>query len=287
MHVAEALPAIRRHLNGFGVYGQFPIIVPLYGGGGELCQAFCRAAAVKGATYILGREIKHISKDSNEEYPFQVEFDVPSEEELPSVKSRWVVRPAASVGAVESTRRVAVFEGLLDGLFGGEGVHVDAALVVVPPSTVREEQRMPIQMIVHGGGIGECPVGQCMLRSCAMLIVGVVYSSIESGTEGALQDLDLAERMLIQNITGSEEKGIMSLRLRLIAVEPLLLATYKCRSSGTGSSQDGIVYVKPPSNTKDYDDAFHEAKRIFTELFGHEEDFFVGDDTEDIEPSDD
>jgi hypothetical protein len=115
-----------------------------------------------GATHILGREIKKISKDSPEEHSFTVEFDVPSEEELSSVRSRWVVRPAASVGeSVRSTRRIAVFEGLLDGLFGGDGVHVDAALVVVPPGTVREEQHMPIQMIVHGGGIGECPIGQC------------------------------------------------------------------------------------------------------------------------------
>lgn len=212
MPVAEALPAIRRHLNGFGVYGQFPIIAPLYGGGGELCQAFCRAAAVMGATYILGREIKQISQGSTQEYALQVEFDVPTEQELPSVKSHWAVRPANSVGeSVESTRRIAVFEGLLDGLFGGDGVHVEAALVVVPPGTVREKQDMPIQMIVHGGGIGECPVGQCNKRSFAMLILGVVYSSIESATEGALEDLDLAERMLLQNVTGSEEKGRMSL----------------------------------------------------------------------------
>lgn len=66
-------------------------------------------------------------------------------------------------------------------------------------------------------------------------------------------------------------------------MEPLLLTTYKCRSAGTGStSQDGIVYGNPPSNTKDYDDAFREAKKIFTELFGEDEDFFVGDDTEDV-----
>jgi hypothetical protein len=71
-------------------------------------------------------------------------------------------------------------------------------------------------------------------------------------------------------------------------VEPLLLTTYKCRSPGTGGTpNDGLVHINPPSNTKDYDDAFHEAKKIFTELFGQEEDFFVGDETEDVEPSDD
>jgi hypothetical protein len=63
--------------------------------------------------------------------------------------------------------------------------------------------------------------------------------------------------------------------------------TYKCLSPGIGSTtQDGLVYVEPPGNTKDYDDAFHEAKKIFTELFGQEEEFLVRDDTEDTEPSD-
>jgi hypothetical protein len=64
--------------------------------------------------------------------------------------------------------------------------------------------------------------------------------------------------------------------------------TYKCLSPRTGSTaQDGCVYVDLPGNTKDYDNAFHEAKKIFTELFGQEEEFLVGDDTEDTEPSDD
>ena len=74
-----------------------------------------------------------------------------------------------------------------------------------------------------------------------------------------------------------------------MVVEPLLLTTYKCLSPGTstGAARDGVVYVDPPRYTKDYDDAFHEAKRIFVDLFGQEEDFLVGDDTEDIEPSED
>src|SRR2546421_3431863 len=59
---SSALKAITRHLSGFGVYGAFPIIVPLHGGGGELCQAFCRNAAVKGGTYILGRGIRECTR---------------------------------------------------------------------------------------------------------------------------------------------------------------------------------------------------------------------------------
>jgi hypothetical protein len=45
----------------------------------------------------------------------------------------------------------------------------------------------------------------------AILTLGVVYSSIQSGTEGPLEDLNLAESMLIQNLTRSEDKGRISL----------------------------------------------------------------------------
>jgi len=76
----------------------------------------------------------------------------------------------------------------------------------------------------------------------------------------------------------------------LIVAEPLLLATYKCRSPKSGSSgpaEDGIFYVNPPRDTKDYDNAFHEAKSIFSDLFGEEAGFLVADDTEDIELDED
>jgi hypothetical protein len=68
-----------------------------------------------------------------------------------------------------------------------------------------------------------------------------------------------------------------------------MLLTYKCqapKTSASGPTQDGIVSVSLPRDTKDYDDAFHEAKRIFSELFG-DVGFLVGDDTEDIEPEED
>ena len=132
--------------------------MPLHGGGGELSQAFCRSAAVKGTTYILGRSIKKIAEHD----PIVVEFDVENDD-LQIVKCRHVVRLGYPniENSVEITRSIVVVEGL-EGLFGDISGHPDAALVVIPPKTVREEQTMPIQIIIHGGGIGECPVGQCM-----------------------------------------------------------------------------------------------------------------------------
>ena len=52
------------------------MVVPLHGGGGELSQAFCRSAAVKGATYILGRSIKRTYASDELGYPIEVDFGV-------------------------------------------------------------------------------------------------------------------------------------------------------------------------------------------------------------------
>ena len=163
MSAADAMRAIKRHLTGFGVYGGFPIIVPLHGGGGELSQAFCRSAAVKGATYILGRDIAQISTDNANVYPIKVNFNVSNTDELPSVRCKNVVRPARLLRSdcVEITRTITVVEGVFDSLFLPEAQFSDAALIVIPPETIRQEQQMPIQIIIHGGGIGECPFGQC------------------------------------------------------------------------------------------------------------------------------
>ncbi|KAL1702914.1 GDP dissociation inhibitor-domain-containing protein [Schizophyllum commune] len=53
---ASSLARLRTHLRSAGRYGPSPFLLPHYGGPGELAQAFCRAAAVGGAVYILGRD---------------------------------------------------------------------------------------------------------------------------------------------------------------------------------------------------------------------------------------
>jgi Rab proteins geranylgeranyltransferase component A len=160
----DGIRAIQRHLTSFGMYGSFPIVVPLHGGGGELSQAFCRAAAVKGATYILGRTIRKISTNNMNEYPIMVDFNVPELNDLSTVRCKNVVRLSepAVADCIEITRTVSVLQGAFESLFLPEAQYTDAALIVVPPGTVRPEQRSPIQIILHGGGIGECPLGQCI-----------------------------------------------------------------------------------------------------------------------------
>lgn len=52
--LADGMSTLRKHLQALGRYGTTAFLVPMYGSG-ELSQAFCRSAAVFGATYLLRR----------------------------------------------------------------------------------------------------------------------------------------------------------------------------------------------------------------------------------------
>ncbi|KAF8897134.1 GDP dissociation inhibitor-domain-containing protein [Infundibulicybe gibba] len=56
-----ALERARKYLRSTGRYGPSPFLVGHYGGAGDISQGFCRAAAVSGGVYILGRRILSIS----------------------------------------------------------------------------------------------------------------------------------------------------------------------------------------------------------------------------------
>jgi len=56
-----ALHRLRRYLRSAGRYGPSPFLIGHYGSIGEISQGFCRAAAVNGGVYILGKQIKSMT----------------------------------------------------------------------------------------------------------------------------------------------------------------------------------------------------------------------------------
>ena len=56
---------------------------------------------------------------------------------------------------------------------------------------------------------------------------------------------------------------------------------------GIRKDEKGVRYVNPPGTGKDYDDAYDEARRLFIDIFGEEEDFFVPDEMDEINPEED
>lgn len=63
-------------------------------------------------------------------------------------------------------------------------------------------------------------------------------------------------------------------------MQRLLRLTYHCltpKSSHKQVDENGIRYLHPPTGSIDYDDAYHEARKLFAEIFGVEEAFLPPD----------
>ncbi|KAJ1983621.1 hypothetical protein H4R34_001169 [Dimargaris verticillata] len=58
--VAAGIDRIQRYLSSMGRFGRMALLYPVYGGGAELAQAFCRLAAVNGGIYVLDGAIQDI-----------------------------------------------------------------------------------------------------------------------------------------------------------------------------------------------------------------------------------
>ena len=68
VYLEPTLPTLRRlqkYLRSSGRYGASPFLIGHYGGIGDIAQGFCRAAAVSGGVYVLGRKILDISRASS------------------------------------------------------------------------------------------------------------------------------------------------------------------------------------------------------------------------------
>ena len=91
LHLEATLPTLlrlRAFLRSTGRYGPSPFLIGHYGGIGDIAQGFCRAAAVSGGVYILGRKItavtsshlnsfiqSHLTSDGKSNYRYSVELE--------------------------------------------------------------------------------------------------------------------------------------------------------------------------------------------------------------------
>jgi hypothetical protein len=71
-----------------------------------------------------------------------------------------------------------------------------------------------------------------------------------------------------------------------LLVEPLLQLEYRYWAPDPKhvyEPNESVVFVNPPANTQDYDHAYHEAKRLFVQMFGEEEYFLIPTEDDNVE----
>lgn len=181
-----ALPRIYRHLASNGVFGPgFGSVIPKWGGIAEIAQIGCRAGAVGGGIYVLGRGIQSIRRDGGTR-PIESEESNESRDTLlvqlddEEIKTTWVAgcshdlptedASSESSNAPMTSCNISVLSSPLPMLFPStvEGAPPPAATVIVfPTDTIRDDslsadvRAPPIYFQIHSSDTGECPEGQC------------------------------------------------------------------------------------------------------------------------------
>jgi RAB protein geranylgeranyltransferase component A len=180
-----ALPRIARHLRSIGVFGTgFGAVIPKWGGLSEISQVSCRACAVGGGVYVLGKGLSPTTVPSPETTDNGIKLRLKDDE---AITAKWIVGGSSST-AVDDTysQSTSVVSSSLMPLFPslGEGAPPPASAVVVFPSgslsLEGETEELPsVYIFVHSSDTGECPTGQskCIPRSITHPAIMMITSN--------------------------------------------------------------------------------------------------------------
>lgn len=188
---------IHTYLRSTGRYGASPFLIAHYGGIGEIVQGFCRAAAVGGAIYILGRKITSIDRRiTNEDDPY--EYFIHLDGIVQSLSSRLILASPAYLPmklrevpvdriCLSKSQKIARCIAIVDKpiVLGSiqeghhaigaspsnkspEGIpedplkHADAAVLVFPPGSLPGgSTEAAATLFINGEGCLATPAGKC------------------------------------------------------------------------------------------------------------------------------
>ncbi|TID19405.1 putative secreted protein [Venturia nashicola] len=192
-YTSFALPRIARHLRSTGKLGAgFSSVIPKWGGLSEVAQVACRAGAVGGGVYVLGKGVKQVTKiDISTTEPTEdgatksAEDSVESESSMfytveldddDTVSTDWMVgsKQVSTSGSGDAasirtfSRSISILSSPLLSLFPtlAEGSPPPSGAVVIFPSESlggSGYKTSPVYLIVHSSDTGECPAGQSVL----------------------------------------------------------------------------------------------------------------------------
>jgi RAB protein geranylgeranyltransferase component A len=177
-----ALPRIARHLRSIGVFGAgFGAVIPKWGGMSEIAQVACRACAVGGGVYVLGKGLQEVYADAQQDGRLRLE-------DGEALTAKWIVSESSQSPKQEAAccKSTTIVASPLTPLFAptAEEAPPPASVVVVFPSgslSLGVELELdveipPVYVFVHSSDTGECPNGQSkspipFLHPCALMMI--------------------------------------------------------------------------------------------------------------------
>ncbi|KAF1851788.1 rab proteins geranylgeranyltransferase component A [Cucurbitaria berberidis CBS 394.84] len=192
-----ALPRIARHLRSIGVFGAgFGAVIPKWGGISEISQVSCRACAVGGGVYVLGKGLSPASDSAVETTENGIKLRLKDGE---AVTTRWVVGGNTATAQEDSCcRSMTVVSSPLTPLFppiAEEAPAPACAVVIFPSSSLsldgHTEELPPVQLFVHSSDTGECPSGQSLLYASTSLSGEKGFELLQQAVDEFLSSVDV------------------------------------------------------------------------------------------------
>ena len=280
--VLEGMTSLRRHLQALGRYGNTAFLVPMYGSG-ELSQAFCRSAAVFGATYLLRRaplKVVISSSSSNGESDELVEGvivrgdnDPDSDSHTPTpnqpskkVRCSHVVVSADSIdwsALQQSTqprrrrllRRIGIIRGNImpnpdkDVNTNQEQRHV----IVIPPNSIGNSHT--IHGIVLDASVSVAPQG------CTVMHLTTTTDLDEEGNALTDESILQTASALLVNCNNDKEQNADEVYHVCFSYDFNVIP-----DDASTQPKKGLHICSRSGQTLAADVAFHEAKRIFSAI---------------------
>ncbi|OEU12323.1 FAD/NAD(P)-binding domain-containing protein [Fragilariopsis cylindrus CCMP1102] len=262
--LSQGMKTLQKHLQALGRYGTTAFLVPMYGSG-ELSQAFCRSAAVFGATYLLRRRPLAIKG-------FQQQRICKTPK---TIKCSHVVLPVNTMGSKyfeeggrlspirRIVRRISVLSGKVIPSDSGEQRHV---IFIPPDDTIGNIHA--IHGVLLDNSVSVAPRG-CTLFHLTTTVTDWVSENDEIKTEaGRNHDdpsaiLERAQASVLKSklTTASSQKSPIELYHVSFSHEcPQLDETEMIHHP------DGIHFCKHTGQELTADVAFEQAQKIFSSI---------------------
>ncbi|XAR73684.1 hypothetical protein NMG60_11007746 [Bertholletia excelsa] len=283
MEVCKDVLKTKDGIDYFALYlssvGRFPnvpgaFIYPVYGQG-ELPQAFCRRAAVKGSLYVLRMPVNAliIDKDDGsykgvkvasgqELFSHQIvmgpSFKVPSSlieslPDLPQARLKGLVMQDVQ-GKV--ARGICISNGSLK-------PDVSNFLVVYPPKSLYPEQVTSIRVLQIGSGLAICPSGMFVMYLSALCDEPTQGKKLLHAAVNSIFSVPISGAP--ENGSGDESENTTS--------KPALLWSALYIQELTKSAFEVTAAAPMPDGSLNYNDILESTKKLFQSLFPQEEFF--------------
>ncbi|SMR51177.1 unnamed protein product [Zymoseptoria tritici ST99CH_3D1] len=227
--VADAVPRIARHLSSIGVFGPgFGAVVPKWGGLAEVGQVACRACAVGGGVYVLGKGVDEVRVEDDQSLSVTLGGGE-------KVIGQWLVGdnenlPASTLTEESSSESytsesISIISSPLAALFPptSEGGPTPAGAVILVQSSTDTEP--PVHILAHSSDSGECPTGQSVLYASSFERSDSGFSRLNDAIQTLLQslqeepppprvlwDMQYERRHATSNVTRTADDRVIALK---------------------------------------------------------------------------